>query len=143
MATEEKVRSAPQGAEQLQFVKVARVEEVPPGRAKEVRVDGRRVLLVNDAGEFYALQALCSHQHLSMDGGTVWRGILNCPWHYFQWDIRTGENIYPSNVYPIEVRPDLQRQVRPLRTYPVEVCDGYVMVGVPCRGGVGRDKGDA
>jgi nitrite reductase/ring-hydroxylating ferredoxin subunit len=111
------------------FVRVARTADVPTGRARVFWVEGRPVALVNDGGTYSALYGLCSHQQKPIDGGTVWRGILECPWHHFQYDVHTGANIYPQSVYPPDL-PHLAAQLRPLETYPVRVHDGWIEVGM-------------
>jgi 3-phenylpropionate/trans-cinnamate dioxygenase ferredoxin subunit len=49
------------------------------------------------------------------------------PFHHFQYDVTTGENFFPRNVYPKDYKR-LEAQVRPLRTYAVELRDGEVWV---------------
>jgi nitrite reductase/ring-hydroxylating ferredoxin subunit len=112
------------------YVTVARVEENPPGQSRMVQVGRCSILLVNDGGTFYALQGWCGHQSLSLAGAKVWQGVLDCPWHHFQYDIRTGENLYPRRVYPLNALPQLRQQLCPLRTYPVRVVNEDVQVGV-------------
>lgn len=112
------------------YVTVARVEENPPGQTQMVQVGHCPILLVNDRGAFYALQGLCGHQSLSLVGAKVWQGVLDCPWHHFQYDISTGENLYPRRVYPLNALPQLLQQLCPLRTYPVRVVNEDVQVGV-------------
>lgn len=114
----------------MQYVTVARVEEIPPGQTRMVKIGQCLILLVNEAGTFYALQGLCGHQNLPLEGGKVWQGVLDCPWHHFQYDIHTGENLYPRRVYPLDALPRLRQQVRSLRTYPVQVVDQNVQVRV-------------
>ena len=41
---------------------VARVEEIPPGGRKIVRLEGREVGVLNLGGSFYALKNSCPHQ---------------------------------------------------------------------------------
>ncbi len=72
----------------------------------------------------------------------MWKGLLECPWHHFQYDLATGENIYPKRVYPLDVRPRLRRQVRRLRTYPIRERDAYIEVGVSTAKGL-LNKGAA
>lgn len=115
----------------LSFVRLARPDEVPERGTKMVWVDEQPLLLVRAEGTYYALQGLCNHQGKPLEGGTVWKGILDCPWHHFQWDIRTGENLFPKPIYPLERMPRLRDQVRSLRVYPVRIQDGYVEVGIP------------
>jgi nitrite reductase/ring-hydroxylating ferredoxin subunit len=55
--------------------------------------------------------------------------LLDCPWHHFQYDVRTGENHFPKNVYPEDV-PGLLEQVKPLRTYPVEIREGEIWINL-------------
>lgn len=112
------------------YVTVARVEEIPPGQTQMVQVGEYLILLVNDRGEFYALQGLCSHQNLPLAGGKVWQGVLDCPWHHFQYDIRTGENLYPKKVYPLNALPHLNQQICSLRIYSVRVVNEEVQVEV-------------
>ena len=47
--------------------------------------------------------------------------------HHFQDDVTTGENYFPRNVYPKDYKR-LEAQVRPLKTYLVEVRNGDVWV---------------
>jgi len=115
----------------MEYIDVARVEAVRPGQAQVVQVGQCSILIVNDDGIFYALQGLCAHQSLPLAGGSVWQGVLDCPWHHFQYDLRTGENLYPRRVYPLNVLPHLRQQVAPLKTYRVRVVDGQIQVKVP------------
>lgn len=115
----------------IAYVPVARSQEVPEGGTRLVRAGRRPILLVRAEGRLYALHGLCSHQGLPLEGGSVWRGLLECPWHHFQFDLASGENVYPKRVYPLRVRPDLRRQVRTLRTYPVRERKGRIEVGIP------------
>jgi 3-phenylpropionate/trans-cinnamate dioxygenase ferredoxin subunit len=73
------------------YVKVARVDEIPPGEKKIVEVDGLLVVLVNLDGEFYAIEDVCTH-----DGGPLGEGELEgheliCPRHGARFDVRTGD----------------------------------------------------
>ncbi len=105
------------------------MEEVPPGRTRFVKVNGRPVILANREGKIYALGGICPHQGNPFEGACLWDYLLDCPWHHFQFDIRTGENVYPRNVYP-DGRPDLEREVGPVEAFPVRVEDGEVFVGI-------------
>jgi len=87
---------------------VAPVGEFPPGERKLVESEGRRIVVFNLGGEFYALSDRCPHQ-----GGSLCAGLLSghvdspepgvyhyarrgemirCPWHYWEFDIRTGKS---------------------------------------------------
>ena len=113
----------------MAFQKLARVEDVPPGHTKFIRVGETPVVLANWEGQVYAAYGICPHQSNPLEGAKVWNHLLECPWHHFQFDVRTGENHYPKNVYPRDL-PYLDEQVRPLETYPVRIEDGDIWVDI-------------
>jgi 3-phenylpropionate/trans-cinnamate dioxygenase ferredoxin subunit len=105
---------------------VAALEELPPGTRKIVEVAGRLIGVFNIEGELFALRNRCPHQ-----GGPLCEGrlagflesagpgdfrysrpgeILRCPWHGWEYDIRTGQSYFnPAQVrvraYEVEVEP--------------------------------------
>ena len=48
---------------------------------------------------------------------------------HFQYDLLSGENHFPQNVYPQDI-PALRAQLRPLRKYPLEVRNGDIWVNL-------------
>jgi 3-phenylpropionate/trans-cinnamate dioxygenase ferredoxin subunit len=109
------------------FVKLARVEDIPPGQTKFLHVDGKPVILANFEGRIYATFGLCPHQNNPLEGATMLDNLIDCPFHHFQYDVTTGKNYFPKNVYPKDCNR-LEAQVRPLKTYAVELRDGEVWV---------------
>lgn len=82
-------------------------------------VAGREIVLCVVEGEIYALDGICTHEDLPLDGGEVEDGVLECPWHGARYDVRTGE---------VRALP----ATRSLRSYPVRVdADGTVIVTLP------------
>jgi 3-phenylpropionate/trans-cinnamate dioxygenase ferredoxin component len=72
------------------FVKVAKVPDLPDPGKLLVEVDDRLVALFKVDGEFFALDDVCTH-----DGGPLAEGKLDdhtiaCPRHGAKFDIRTG-----------------------------------------------------
>jgi len=130
---------------------VAAAGEIPPGGRKLVEVAGRRVVVFNLGGEFFALGDRCPHQGGSLAAGCVTgevsspgpgrynytrRGeVIRCPWHYWEFDIRTGRSRFdPGRVktrrYEARVEPGaalLEGAVR-VETFVVRVEDDYVVV---------------
>ena len=111
----------------MAFVRLARLDAVPPGRTHFVSVGNIPVIVANYHGEFHAFHGLCPHRNNPLDGATLWDHLLDCPYHHFQYDVRTGENYFPRNVYP-EDMPLLRWQLRPLRRYPVKVKEDEIWV---------------
>ena len=101
-----------------------------PDRIQRVEAEGRALALVNRAGEWFALDAVCPHQGGPLDEGSLWQGAVECPWHRYRFDPATGENLYPADVYPDDL-PQLQAEVRPVETFPVEVRGDEVFVRLP------------
>jgi nitrite reductase/ring-hydroxylating ferredoxin subunit len=99
-----------------QFVTVARVEDVPPGSVMTVRAGDEEITLAHVVGGFYATQASCIHLGGPLGKGRLDGSVLSCPWHGWQYDVRTGEN-------------EFDRAIR-LRTYEVRVEDGEVQVAL-------------
>ncbi len=73
-----------------EFVTVARVGDLVPGRACQVTVHDRLVGLFNVGGEYYAIDNVCLHRGGPLSEGTVGRCIVTCPWHGWQFDLRSG-----------------------------------------------------
>lgn len=87
---------------------VATAAEIPPGGRKIVDIAGRSVGVFNVGGSYYALRNTCPHA-----GGPLCEGVLSgfvsssapghytyerrgeilrCPWHQWEFDIRTGRS---------------------------------------------------
>lgn len=97
------------------FVKVARVDEIPPGTVKAFELDFDRVAVVNLDGEFYAISDICTHEHAYLSEGEIIDGTIECPLHGSRFDIRTGQVLALPAVLP-------------LKTYPVKVENGEIYV---------------
>ena len=89
---------------------IALAAEISPGERRVVQVDGREIGIFNLDGTFYALLNYCPHR-----GGPLCHGrvrplvtaqsvteltheregeILKCPWHQWEFDIKTGRALY-------------------------------------------------
>jgi nitrite reductase (NADH) small subunit len=97
-----------------QLVTVARVEDVPPGTARIVRAGERELALFNVDGRFYATQNQCLHLKGPLGDGELEGPVVTCPWHGYQYDVRTGEN-------------EFDRALQ-LETFEVVIEDGEVKV---------------
>jgi 3-phenylpropionate/trans-cinnamate dioxygenase ferredoxin subunit len=69
-------------------------------------------------GEFFATDGLCTHENIHLADGLVMDYVIECPKHNGQFDYRTGQ----ARRAPVCVN---------LRTYPVRVEGGRVLVGLP------------
>jgi len=72
------------------FVRVASVDEIPPGRAKTVVIGTREIALFNAAGTFYALENTCPHQGGPLAEGWIEGSTVTCPWHAWSFRMTDG-----------------------------------------------------
>jgi nitrite reductase (NADH) small subunit len=98
------------------FVTVARADELAPGEVRRVQAGDEEIALARIGEEFYAVQGACLHLQGPLGDGKLEDHVLTCPWHGWQYDLRTGKNEF-----------DLAIQ---LRTYDVRVEKGEVRVAV-------------
>jgi nitrite reductase (NADH) small subunit len=73
------------------FVKLATLDELPPGRGIEVEHDGRIYALFNVGGVISAIDGVCPHQGGPLADGAIEGTCVTCPWHGWQFDVRTGK----------------------------------------------------
>ncbi len=101
-----------------QFVKVATVGEVPPGKVKAVVAGEHEIAVVNAEGQLFAVSNLCTHAMCTLTYGFVeGRGII-CSCHWAEFDLKTGEAVGP-------------RGLPPLTCYPVQITGNDIEVGIP------------
>lgn len=73
------------------FVKMATLDELPPGSAKEVEHEGRIYALFNIDGQISAIDGVCPHQGGPLAEGQIEGTTVLCPWHGWRFDVRTGK----------------------------------------------------
>ncbi|MFN8521845.1 MAG: non-heme iron oxygenase ferredoxin subunit [Chloroflexota bacterium] len=76
------------------FVTVAQTSEIPPGTMKEVDLDGESVVVVNVAGQYYAIEGVCTHQGGPLGEGQLKDCVVTCPWHSAAFDVRSGDAVH-------------------------------------------------
>ncbi|MGZ9189035.1 MAG: Rieske (2Fe-2S) protein [Nitrospira sp.] len=88
------------------YVTVAQVDEIPPGTCRTVQVKGIFLALCNVNGMFLAVDNTCPHAGGPLGEGALDGEVLECPWHGWRFNVRTGER--PENpeisVACVEVR---------------------------------------
>ncbi len=72
-------------------VRVCKTEELKPGMATRVELDGTPVAVVNVDGSFYAVADTCTHEEASLSEGTVEDDTIECPKHGAVFHLPTGD----------------------------------------------------
>ena len=95
-------------------VDAGRVEDLPHGSCTTIDLpEGRELVLYNVNGEFYATDNFCPHKGASLAEGNLCQHVIECDWHGWQFDVRTGECLTVPEK---------------LETYEVVIEDGVVKV---------------
>ncbi len=127
------------------------VGEIAAGQRKILTVGGRAIGVFNVSGEYFALLNRRPHQGADFCSGMLTgmvessgpgeykldnqRQILRCPWHGWEFDIRTGQSwCDPSRLrvradpVSVETGGELVKGPHVAETYRVTVEDDYVVV---------------
>jgi nitrite reductase/ring-hydroxylating ferredoxin subunit len=76
------------------FVKLASLADVAPGQSLEVEHGGRIYAIFNIDGVISAIDGICPHQGGPLADGEVRGTVVTCPWHGWQFDLRSGQPLY-------------------------------------------------
>ena len=73
------------------WVQGARLDEVLPNTSRVVTVLGRKLALFSVDGELFATDNTCPHAGGQLGEGDLDGHTITCPFHAFQYDVRSGE----------------------------------------------------
>ena len=93
------------------------VDELWEGDMIGVRVEDTPILLVKVDGEIRAYRNRCPHQEWPLDQGDLDGDVLTCSAHLWQFEVRTGRGLNPSDCA--------------LAAFPVRVEEGKAWVCLP------------
>lgn len=130
---------------------VAAIADFPPGTRRTISVNDRAVVVFNIAGQYFGLFDRCPH-----NGGSLAQGVLTglvqsaepgaysytrlgeiirCPWHGWEFDVRTGQSFCRAikaraRPFPVRIEPGSEIVEGPYKaeTVDVRVEDDYVVV---------------
>ena len=107
--------------------RITAVDDCPPQTSLEIVVDGAVIALFNVDGQLFALDGICPHQGGPVCHGRILKKVeevimedktskgltfspkhthVVCPWHGFEFNIRTGRHPGDRNAVltPVEVK---------------------------------------
>ena len=96
---------------------VAAEADIPDGQRKIVQVDNLSIGVFHHEGQWYAVRNSCIHRGGPVATGKLEGDILTCPWHGFQFNLRTA-------VCVADPKAELDH-------YPVSIVAGQVHLQVP------------
>ncbi|MBA4191075.1 MAG: nitrite reductase (NAD(P)H) small subunit [Planctomycetaceae bacterium] len=101
----------------LRFTTICELNELPVGLGRAFRVGGQSVAVFRTrAGKVFAVANECPHKGGPLADGMLAGDQVVCPLHTFRFDSASGECDQPG--------------VCAVATFPVEVVDGFVRVGI-------------
>jgi nitrite reductase/ring-hydroxylating ferredoxin subunit len=106
---------------------------VDAGSFEKLQADGMLLTKVGSHGvcvfwhghQVYAVDDRCPHLGFPLHRGTVEQGLLTCHWHHARFDLCSGGTLDPF--------------ADDVRTYPVSVIDGRIVVGLSSTGDRGAN----
>jgi len=99
-------------------ITAAKTSEFADGEMKQISVEGKEILIARVNGNFYAVDAHCTHY-----GAPLVEGVLNgerimCPWHHACFDVTSGDLLEPP-------------ACDALSRYEVKIENEHVVVSLP------------
>jgi 3-phenylpropionate/trans-cinnamate dioxygenase ferredoxin subunit len=104
--------------EMIEFVKVASVDDIPPGERLWHEFEEDTVMIFNVDGEFYCIADVCTHDGGPLGNGDLYGYAVECPRHGARFDVRNGK------VLSLPATEDV-------RSYQVKVENGDIYVESP------------
>jgi nitrite reductase/ring-hydroxylating ferredoxin subunit len=97
----------------------AEVGEIETGKCKIITIDGRSVGIYYDGENYFAIRNVCPHEQAELCKGTfsgttltskpheyifgMDGEILVCPWHGWEFDVKTGKSLVDPERYRVKV----------------------------------------
>ena len=97
-----------------EFVTVAAATDFAEGKGKSFKVEGKEIAVFLIGEEFHAISNSCPHYGAQLCEGFVRNGTVMCPWHGWQFDVKTGKSMTMPG--------------RDVKSFAVKVEDGQVKV---------------
>jgi len=110
------------------WIDIGAEQDFPAGSRKTVLAEKTPVLVLHleepppgpqaDKGQLFAIQNVCPHAGLPLDGGELCGAAITCPFHGYTYNVCTGANV------------DMPEYEPPVPTYPIKIEGGRVRVSL-------------
>ena len=89
-----------------QWTDLGPASDFPAGKQVCVRAQGVPLVVINIAGEFFALENICPHAGRPLGDGERAGMTITCPYHGYTYHIKTGRSIIdPEHETPVRIFP--------------------------------------
>jgi len=92
----------------MAFVKIATLQEIPEGKAKQYKLKNQVIALFHVNGNYFAVDDTCPHRGAPLWEGEVEGTEVTCPWHGASFDLASGAHLCPParsgiKTYPVKI----------------------------------------
>ena len=84
------------------WIDVVTEDELPPGDVHVVDFEGIEVAVFNIAGQYFAIEDVCTHDGSEISTGCLYDHVIEWPRHGARFDVRTGEVLEPPAYEPVQ-----------------------------------------
>lgn len=113
------------------WLEVPGAGDLARGSMKEVSAGGREILLVRSGETYYATDNRCSHLGGKLSEGELDGTVVTCPLHGSRFDVADGTVVrWLKGTGLLATIGGLIKSPRPLRTYPLKMEDGRLLIQV-------------
>jgi 3-phenylpropionate/trans-cinnamate dioxygenase ferredoxin subunit len=111
------------------MVDVGAAADLATGTMKAVTVEERELLLARVGDEYYATDERCPHMGGRLSRGSLQGAVVVCPRHGSRFDLSDGRVVQWTKWSGATLSlVKALKSPRPLRTYPVHLQDGRLLV---------------
>ena len=76
----------------MSLTRIAAKSDLPAqGEAREFTLGDKTICIANDGGKYSAIDNVCLHRGGPLGQGMMETGKIICPWHGWEYDLKTGE----------------------------------------------------
>ena len=76
------------------WLSLVQADEIGEGKGKSFELPPehgeKKIAVFLHQGEWFALDDCCTHAEIALAGAPIKDGCLMCPWHYAEFDLKTG-----------------------------------------------------
>lgn len=102
----------------MAWLKLFELADFSLGSAKEFFIEGRIVALFRTTNdEVFAVDGICAHQGGPLAQGNLDKKCITCPWHGWQYDVSTGENLLSGK--------------KLLDCFDTKIAEGWILIDLP------------
>ena len=103
----------------MTWYKVLKEGTMKDGDLFKATIEGKEVLIINDAGKYFATSCYCTHEDYDLSEGFMDDHQLICPNHFATFNPKDGQVISP---------PEGSGDISALKSYKTKVENGEVLI---------------